>query len=193
MLKTKTFVGLMALIVFLLGVGYFLGSKDNGPLGNKENEQSSSVSLDQNSLSQEKYDSEDKEDDLDTDDSTENGTGSVSGAIGGSGSSGSSASSGSGATTGDSSASSSSQSSGINVASFSMAEVSQHNGVSSCYTAVGGSVYNLTSWIAKHPGGESAIKSMCGKDSTSAFLGQHGGQDRPEKILDGYKIGILRK
>lgn len=76
---------------------------------------------------------------------------------------------------------------------YTMPEVSSHNSATSCWTAVNGSVYDVTSWISKHPGGASAIKSMCGVDASSAFDSQHGGQRRPESELASFKIGTLSK
>jgi cytochrome b involved in lipid metabolism len=66
-----------------------------------------------------------------------------------------------------------------------------HNTESDCYSAINGQVYNLTAWINKHPGGDRAILSICGKDGSNAFNGQHGGESRPEKILAGFEVGIL--
>lgn len=74
---------------------------------------------------------------------------------------------------------------------FTMAEVATHNNRSSCYTAISGSVYDLTTWIDKHPGGPDKILSLCGNDGTAAFTGQHGGQRRPEQELASFKIGTL--
>lgn len=76
---------------------------------------------------------------------------------------------------------------------FTMAEVQKHNSASSCYTAVNGSVYDVTAWISKHPGGAKAITSMCGKDASDAFDKKHGGQARPESELASYKIGTVTK
>jgi cytochrome b involved in lipid metabolism len=76
---------------------------------------------------------------------------------------------------------------------FTMAEVSSHNSRQSCYSTVNGGVYDLTNWIDAHPGGEGAILSICGKDGSSAFEDQHGGQRKPEKELASLKIGILSK
>lgn len=75
---------------------------------------------------------------------------------------------------------------------FTMAEVATHNSEASCYSAIGGNVYDLTSFISEHPGGDRNILKICGKDGTSAFEGQHGGQYRPEQILAGLQIGILK-
>jgi predicted heme/steroid binding protein len=74
---------------------------------------------------------------------------------------------------------------------YTMADVAKHGDAASCWTAINGSVYDLTAWIARHPGGEGAILSICGADGSAAFNDQHGGQGRPERILESYKIGPL--
>jgi cytochrome b involved in lipid metabolism len=53
-------------------------------------------------------------------------------------------------------------------------------------------VYNLTNWIAEHPGGQFPIISMCGKDGTTMFLNAHGGQGDPTRELATLKIGDLQ-
>jgi cytochrome b involved in lipid metabolism len=53
------------------------------------------------------------------------------------------------------------------------------------------SVYDLTSYVSSHPGGASAISALCGKDATSAFTGQHGGQSSPTNVLASFKLGTL--
>lgn len=77
------------------------------------------------------------------------------------------------------------------VAGYTMSDVAMHSTASSCWTIVNGSVYDVTNWINKHPGGSRAIMGMCGKDASSAFDNQHGGQARPESELANFKIGIL--
>lgn len=72
-----------------------------------------------------------------------------------------------------------------------MAIVGTHDTASSCWTVVNGSVYDITAWISRHPGGSGAIVSMCGKDASAAFGDQHGGQRRPEQELASFKIGVL--
>lgn len=73
-----------------------------------------------------------------------------------------------------------------------MVDVVKHNKSSDCWTVVNGGVYNVTSWINEHPGGASAIISMCGVDGSSAFDDQHGGQRSPERELASFKIGNLK-
>jgi hypothetical protein len=74
---------------------------------------------------------------------------------------------------------------------YTMAQVAQHANASSCYTAINGSVYDLTSFVNQHPGGAGAILSLCGRDGTASFEAQHGGQRRPESELASLKIGTL--
>jgi cytochrome b involved in lipid metabolism len=77
-------------------------------------------------------------------------------------------------------------------AGYTKEEVAQHATESSCWSIVNGYVYDLTSYVSKHPGGSRNILKICGKDGTSAFEGQHGGESRPERTLEGYKIGPLK-
>ncbi len=75
--------------------------------------------------------------------------------------------------------------------SFTLAEVATHNGASSCWSAINGKVYDLTSWINQHPGGPSHILNICGTDGSAAFNAQHGGQSRPASELVNFYIGTL--
>lgn len=75
--------------------------------------------------------------------------------------------------------------------SITMVQVATHASVASCWTVVRGSVYDLTAWIAKHPGGQAAILGICGKDGTDKFVGKHGGSAPQEDTLLTFKIGVL--
>lgn len=74
-----------------------------------------------------------------------------------------------------------------------LATIAKHSGRSSCWSAVNGGVYDLTSWITNHPGGEQTILSMCGVDGSSGYNGQHGSSGKPARMLAGFKIGTLAK
>ena len=71
-------------------------------------------------------------------------------------------------------------------------DVSSHNNQSSCWTIVNGNVYDVTSYINSHPGGQGAIKSICGVDGSGAFGNQHGGASKPERVLQSFLIGSLK-
>jgi cytochrome b involved in lipid metabolism len=74
-----------------------------------------------------------------------------------------------------------------------LATISVHNSKSSCWSAVNGGVYDLTSWIPNHPGGERSILSMCGVDGSDGYNGKHGDSPKTARILGGFKIGELSK
>lgn len=75
---------------------------------------------------------------------------------------------------------------------YSLLEVSLHKNEQNCWTTINGNVYDLTSWIEKHPGGAKAILSLCGIDGTQKFLEMHGGQVKPEAVLGNFVIGKLK-
>jgi hypothetical protein len=79
------------------------------------------------------------------------------------------------------------------IAGYTMTQVKANNTAKSCWTAIDGFVYNLTSWISSHPGGSGAILFLCGTDGTNAFKAQHENQARPAVRLDSYKLGPLNK
>lgn len=75
--------------------------------------------------------------------------------------------------------------------SYRMAEVSQHNTREDCWAAIDGGVYDLTSWVDKHPGGPDKIMGLCGTDATAAFTKQHSGDAKPAEQLVSFRIGSL--
>jgi len=74
---------------------------------------------------------------------------------------------------------------------YSLQLVAEHATAEDCWSIVGDSVYDLTDWIAAHPGGAQRIISMCGTDATSDYENQHAGQRSPTATLDRYVIGTL--
>ena len=74
---------------------------------------------------------------------------------------------------------------------YTLADVATHNSATSCWSAINGNVYNLTSWVNSHPGGRAAILMICGKDGSPLFNSQHGGSSRVASILDRFSIGKL--
>ena len=76
---------------------------------------------------------------------------------------------------------------------YTMANVRANNSESSCWSVIGGNVYNLTQWINSHPGGASRIRALCGTDGTSSFSAQHAGRSTPISTLAKYLLGPLAK
>jgi len=75
---------------------------------------------------------------------------------------------------------------------YTTTEVAKHNSITSCWSIVEGGVYDLTSWINSHPGGQQAVLGMCGIDGSSAFNDEHQGQARPAQELAQFQIGIIK-
>lgn len=78
--------------------------------------------------------------------------------------------------------------------SYYLSEVSKHNSSADCWVAIDGAVYDLTSFITRHPGGSAVISNLCGTDATMAFQSQHAKQAVPraelEKLLVGTLVGV---
>lgn len=72
-----------------------------------------------------------------------------------------------------------------------LTEVASHNSRTGCWSVINGSVYDLTSWIPKHPGGEQRILDICGIDGSAKFNKKHGSSTKIAGILAGFKIGVL--
>lgn len=74
---------------------------------------------------------------------------------------------------------------------LSAAEVAKHNTANDCWSVINGNVYDLTGYLPSHPGGQSVIKAICGKDGTKAFAAQHRGQQKPKIELDQLLVGAF--
>mmetsp|Transcript_369 Transcript_369/g.280 ORF Transcript_369/g.280 Transcript_369/m.280 type:complete len:82 (+) Transcript_369:180-425(+) len=49
------------------------------------------------------------------------------------------------------------------------ADVAKHNTETDCWCVVGDDVYDVTNFLADHPGGKKAIMLFAGKDATEEF------------------------
>lgn len=68
--------------------------------------------------------------------------------------------------------------------------VAQHNTASDCWVMDANQVFNVTSYIRSHPGGQSAITSYCGTDIGAAFRAQ-GHSANAASIFAGMQIGTI--
>lgn len=84
------------------------------------------------------------------------------------------------------------------IASITKKEVAEHKEAASCWTIIEDSVYDITSYIPRHSGGDN-ILSACGIDATEFFKGQKTGQEggsnnhssSAKSQLSSLKIGNL--
>ncbi|MDO5627287.1 MAG: cytochrome b5-like heme/steroid binding domain-containing protein, partial [Mobilicoccus sp.] len=74
---------------------------------------------------------------------------------------------------------------------YTMEQVARHGDAVSCWTVVEGDVYDVTTWIGRHPGGAANIEQLCGRDGTDTFRGQHGEAQRPSAALADHRVGTL--
>ena len=82
------------------------------------------------------------------------------------------------------------QTGGTTSQTYTLTQVAEHTTASNCWMAIDGSVYDVSSYTSRHPGGLGTIMQGCGRDATSIYNGErkHMGQDA---ILALYKIGTL--
>lgn len=71
-------------------------------------------------------------------------------------------------------------------------EIARHSTVSDCWLLINNKVYNLTSYLAAHPGGIQTISPYCGKEASQAFATKDTGNAHSanaSNILAAYYIG----
>jgi cytochrome b involved in lipid metabolism len=80
---------------------------------------------------------------------------------------------------------------------YTLSEIAEHKDKTSCWLAIDGKVYDVTSFVASgfHPG-KDAILQGCGKDATELFNTRPTGSgtshsERARKMLPKYLIGDL--
>ena len=72
-----------------------------------------------------------------------------------------------------------------------MADVKQHNTKDSCWIVVEKRVYDITKFIASHPGGKRALLKNAGTNATAAFQKIHGESESAKLKLSDHFIGLL--
>ena len=78
---------------------------------------------------------------------------------------------------------------------FTMTELSQHNTGQSCYISYQGNVYDITTFLPVHPGGEAEATQKCGQsvdDFTDLHPGGSFSSKDVQKVLGPRKIGVLQ-
>eukprot|EP00743_Colponemidia_sp_Colp-15_P013364 GILK01015501.1.p1 GENE.GILK01015501.1~~GILK01015501.1.p1 ORF type:complete len:122 (+),score=27.74 GILK01015501.1:31-366(+) len=70
---------------------------------------------------------------------------------------------------------------------FTAEEVAAHKKSTDCWIIIDGVVYNVTSFLASHPGGKRTILDMAGKDATTKFRALHN----PEETLRKYGQDLI--
>lgn len=74
---------------------------------------------------------------------------------------------------------------------YTLAVVAKHNTETDCWLIVNGNVYDVTSFVPKHP--NQKIIQGCGKDATSLFEGVEKHQEKAVGMIGQFQIGTLQK
>lgn len=75
---------------------------------------------------------------------------------------------------------------------YSLSDVAEHGSAESCWSAIDGTVYDLTEFIEEHPGGSRAILVICGSDGSGSFNSMPAAVMPAARLaLAKYKIGTL--
>jgi len=74
---------------------------------------------------------------------------------------------------------------------YSKEEVAQHNSKDDCWIIINNKVYDVTSWLPRHPGGGHLILNMAGQDCTEEFKIFH--LEPNYKYLKLYLVGQIKE
>ncbi|GAB7338176.1 hypothetical protein MBLNU457_4522t1 [Dothideomycetes sp. NU457] len=75
---------------------------------------------------------------------------------------------------------------------YTFSEVSEHSSKKDLWIVVHDKVYNCSSFVDEHPGGEEVMLDVGGQDSTEAFE-DVGHSDEAREILNGLLVGSLKR
>lgn len=77
---------------------------------------------------------------------------------------------------------------------YTMSEVAKHADKTDCWLVIKGKVYDVTKFIAAHPGGDNIVQG-CGQDATKYFSTTRGGSGHSSSAksqMETYYIGDLQ-
>ncbi|KAH8684896.1 cytochrome b5-like heme/steroid binding domain-containing protein [Tricladium varicosporioides] len=75
---------------------------------------------------------------------------------------------------------------------YTYADVSSHSGKKDLLLVIHDKVYDTTSFVDEHPGGEEVLLDVGGQDATEAFE-DVGHSDEAREILSGLLVGTLKR
>ncbi len=79
-------------------------------------------------------------------------------------------------------------------ATYTLAQVTEHAGETSCWMSIDGQVYDITAYLPEHPSRPAVILAWCGKEASEAYRTKMRGRPHSEEadqMLTGYRIGRL--
>ncbi|KAM7484445.1 hypothetical protein LguiA_000454 [Lonicera macranthoides] len=73
---------------------------------------------------------------------------------------------------------------------YTMNEASLHNSKDDCWVVIDGKVYDVSSYLDEHPGGDDVILAATGKDATDEFE-DAGHSKSARELMESFFIGEL--
>ncbi|KAL8157363.1 cytochrome b5 [Apium graveolens] len=73
---------------------------------------------------------------------------------------------------------------------YPMQEVSLHNSQDDCWVTIDGKVYDVSSYMDEHPGGDDVLLAATGKDATDEFE-DAGHSKSARELMESFCIGEL--
>lgn len=81
-------------------------------------------------------------------------------------------------------------------ASYSLAEVAQHDTLEDCWMAIEGGVYDFSDYVPRHPAPPSVLEPWCGREATEGMRTKGDGSDhsaRAWRMAERFRIGNLHQ
>ena len=72
---------------------------------------------------------------------------------------------------------------------YTASDVARHSTKEDAWVIIDDSVYDITHWIPRHPGGSIPLVQYAGRDMTDAFRAYHGPDGKAAKTLNAYRVG----
>lgn len=81
------------------------------------------------------------------------------------------------------------------ISEYTMDEVKNHNTAESLWVVLNDKVYNVTSFLKAHPGGEKPLLKYAGTDATVKFNSVKAHKESPTipSFMESMCIGVLKK
>ncbi|XP_062162830.1 cytochrome b5 [Alnus glutinosa] len=73
---------------------------------------------------------------------------------------------------------------------YTMQEASEHNTKDDCWVVIDGKVYDVTSYLDEHPGGDDVVLAATGRDATDDFE-DAGHSESAKELMQTFCIGEL--
>lgn len=84
----------------------------------------------------------------------------------------------------------------VAAATYTLQDVAKHNRADDCWMAIGGQVYDFTSYLPNHPTAPAVIVPSCGTDATKAYATKNAGRPHSpfaDTLMKKFLLGPLKR